>query len=121
MNELLSEITQADSFIKASAITSYDGMNHCHSELHEMDEDYISAISAAIFAASKNGIAQLVGGKIKQITIEGDEGHVLITSPSDELLLTTIAQVGANVQAILQQMSLVKERISAESLVLGQY
>lgn len=119
MNELLSEITKTDSFIKGSAIASYDGVNHC-SELHEMDEDYISAISAAIFAASKNGIAQLVGGKIKQITIEGDEGHVLITSPSDELLLTTVAQIGANVQAILQQMSLIKERISADGLVAGR-
>jgi predicted regulator of Ras-like GTPase activity (Roadblock/LC7/MglB family) len=120
MNELLSEIKKSDSFIKGSAIATYDGVSHCHSELHEMDEDYIGAMSAAIFAASKKGVAQLIGGKIKQIIIEGEEGHVLITSPSDELLLTTIAHAGANVQAILQQMSLVKGRISADGLVLGQ-
>jgi|GEM_PF-2433439 len=114
---LLSEINLSDNKIKSSAVSSRDGLVVSYSEQQTLDEDCVSAMSAAIFATSKQGVSKLLGGKICRIIVEGEEGHVLITLPTEDLLLTTVAQAGADIQAILQQMSLFKEKFTNQMLL----
>jgi predicted regulator of Ras-like GTPase activity (Roadblock/LC7/MglB family) len=109
---LLSELNETDSGVKGSAITSRDGLVLACPAQQKLDEDHVGAMAAALFAVGKQGIAKLVGGEIKQVTVEGEQGHVLVTLPDDDVLLVTVTEAGADVQAVLQQMFRFKEKFT---------
>jgi len=83
----------------------------------KLDEDHAGAMAAALFAVSKQGFAKLVGGEIKQVTVEGEQGHVLVTLPDDDLLLVTVTEAGVDVRAVLQQMFRFKEKFIVGSML----
>ena len=112
MNSLLSELNKIDSGIKGSAIASRDGVTFAYSAKQNLDEDLVSSLGAALFCVGERSISNLIGGKIKQITVEGDQGHVLITLPDEDTLLITTTHADADTQAILKQMFSVKEKLA---------
>lgn len=120
MRTLLSELNETHSGVIGSAITSRDGLVLACSVQQKLDEDHAGAMAAAIFAVGKQGIAKLVGGGIKQVTVEGEQGHVLVTLPDDDVLLVTVTEAGVDVQAILQQMFRFKGRFAVGPMLLAE-
>ncbi|MCX7096403.1 MAG: roadblock/LC7 domain-containing protein [Methylococcales bacterium] len=116
MLSILAKLNDTDSQIKGSAVTSKDGLALAYSAQDKpdvLDEDKISAMGAALFATGNHCISKLVGGKIKHIIVEGEQGHVLLTLQDDDALLITVTQAGADTEAILQQMISIKDSVAA--------
>ncbi|ASF47625.1 hypothetical protein CEK71_17005 [Methylovulum psychrotolerans] len=82
-----------DDGIKCSAITSTDGLVLAHTVSGAtLDEDFLGAMGAALFAFGSKSIANLVGGKMKDIVVEGEQGFVKVTILNDKLLMVTVAE-----------------------------
>lgn len=102
---LLSELNHSDSKIKYSAVVSKDGWTYAHSEQQSLDDDEVSGMSAAVFTVAKQSIATLAGGNLKKILIEGEHSQILITWLTNDVFLTTITQIDADIRAVFKQMS----------------
>lgn len=82
-----------DDGIKCRAITSTDGLVLAHtSDGLTLDENFLGAMGAALFAFGSKSIANLVGGNIKEIVVEGEQGFVKVTILNDKLLMVTVAE-----------------------------
>jgi len=102
---LLSELIGTNSKIKCSAVVSRDGWTYAYSERHALDENTVCAFSSAIFTVCKQSIAKLAGGGVKQITLEGEDGNILITLLSNDMFLTTVTEVDADIKTIVPHIS----------------
>lgn len=104
IHSILSKINNADDRIKCCAFASTDGLLLAYSAQQKLDEDCLGAMTAALFAVGSQGMANLLGGKLRHLIVEGDMGQVLITVPSDGVLLVVVTQAEINIQPILQQI-----------------
>jgi hypothetical protein len=96
---------QADSpDIEASAVVSVDGLIIASALPNEVEEDRVSAMSAAMLSLGERISAELGRGSLEQVYIKGGEGFVILTSIGDEAVLTALAGQNAKLGLIFLEM-----------------
>ncbi|MDD5271925.1 MAG: roadblock/LC7 domain-containing protein [Methylovulum sp.] len=106
MHTILAELNKTDTKIKASAVTSVDGVVLVYQESRqELNEDDVCGMAAAIFAVSQRSIATLVGGGLKQIVVTGEDGYVLVTMLDEATLLVAVTHAEIDLPSVLEKMS----------------
>jgi predicted regulator of Ras-like GTPase activity (Roadblock/LC7/MglB family) len=98
--------------IEASAIVSVDGLIIASALPNEVEEDRVSAMSAAMLSLGERISAELGRGKLDQVYIRGGEGYVILTSIGAEAVLTALAGQHAKLGLIFLEM-----RRAAEDLL----
>jgi len=111
MHSLLLELNQQSATIKASAIISKDGVVMAAALPHDMDEDSIGAISAALYSTSARGIQDLVGGVVEQIMVKSSYGHILMTHAGKEAVLTVITKTHEELELICLELKRTAEKL----------
>ena len=99
--------------IEASAVVSVDGLIMASSLPVEVEEDRVSAMSAAMLSLGERISGELGRGGLEQVYIRGDKGYVILTSIGEEAVLTALAREGAKLGLIFLEM-----RRAAEDLEL---
>ena len=111
MVERLRDLQASSPEIEASAVVSVDGLSIASALPHEVEEDRVSAMSAAMLSLGERIASELGRGTLDQVYIKGDKGYVILMSVGEEAVLTALAREEAKLGLIFLDM-----RRAAESL-----
>ena len=112
MVERLRALQAAAPDIEASAVVSVDGLIMASALPSDVEEDRVSAMSAAMLSLGERISSELGRGSLEQVYIKGDEGSIVLTSVGEEAVLTALARHDAKLGLIFLEM-----RRAAEDLV----
>ncbi|MCB2180001.1 roadblock/LC7 domain-containing protein [bacterium] len=98
--------------IIASAVVSVDGLTIASALPSDVEEDRVSAMSAAMLSLGERISGELGRGNLDEVYIRGEDGFVLLTAIGDEAVLTALARDEAKLGMIFLEM-----RRAAEDLV----
>jgi uncharacterized protein len=100
----LREMQAASPEIEASAVVSVDGLIMASALPAEVEEDRVSAMSAAMLSLGERIAGELGRGSLEQVYIRGDSGYVILTAVGEEAVLTALAREGAKLGLIFLEM-----------------
>lgn len=90
--------------IEASAIVSVDGLPIATALPREVEEDRVSAMSAAMLSLGERIASELGRGSLSEVQIKGEKGFVILQSLGTEAVLTVLAREGAKMGLVLLDM-----------------
>ena len=90
--------------IEASAVVSVDGLIMASSLPVGVEEDRVSAMSAAMLSLGERISNELGRGGLDQVYIKGAEGYVILMAVGADAVLTTLVREGAKLGLILLDM-----------------
>lgn len=86
--------------IEASAVVSVDGLIMASSLPSGVDEDRISAMSAAMLSLGDRIASELSRGKLERVYISGDAGIIVLMAIGEDAVLTVLARSTAKLGLI---------------------
>jgi predicted regulator of Ras-like GTPase activity (Roadblock/LC7/MglB family) len=111
MVERLRELQASSPDIEASAIVSVDGLTIASALPQGVEEDRVSAMSAAMLSLGERIANELGRGSLEQVYIKGEQGYVVLMSVGQDAVLTALARDKAKLGLIFLDM-----RRAAEAL-----
>jgi predicted regulator of Ras-like GTPase activity (Roadblock/LC7/MglB family) len=90
--------------IEASAVVSVDGLIMASSLPSGVDEDRISAMSAAMLSLGDRIASELSRGTLEQVYIRGSEGFIVLMAVGEDAVLTVLARKSAKLGLIFLDM-----------------
>lgn len=100
----LREMQAAAPDIIASAVVSVDGLIMASALPGEVEEDRVSAMSAAMLSLGERIAGELGRGVLEQVYIRGDSGYVILTAVGEEAVLTALAREEAKLGLVFLEM-----------------
>lgn len=104
MVDRLREMQISTPDIEASAIVSVDGLIMASSLPANVEEDRVSAMSAAMLSLGERIASELGRGALLQVYIKGDNGFVILTDIGEEAVLTALARKEARLGLVFLDM-----------------
>jgi uncharacterized protein len=104
MVERLRDLQASSPDIEASAVISIDGLSIASALPQEVEEDRVSAMSAAMLSLGERIAEELGRGPLNQVYIKGEQGYVVLMSIGDEAVLTALARAKAKLGLIFLDM-----------------
>jgi len=99
--------------IEASAIVSVDGLIMASALPVSVEEDRVSAMSAAMLSLGERIASELGRGVLNQVYIKGSDGYVILMSVGEEAVLTVLARKEAKLGLIFLDMRRTAEDLAA--------
>ncbi len=90
--------------IEASAVVSVDGLIIASDLPADVEEDRVSAMSAAMLSLGERIASELGRGMLDQVYIRGDNGYVILMSVGEEAVLTSLARKDAKLGLVFLDM-----------------
>ncbi|MCJ7512458.1 MAG: roadblock/LC7 domain-containing protein [Anaerolineales bacterium] len=90
--------------IQASAVVSVDGLIMASSLPSGVEEDRVSAMSAAMLSLGERIAGELGRGILDEVYIHGDDGYVILMSSGGNAVLTVLAREQARLGLVLLEM-----------------
>ena len=104
MVDRLRELQASSTDIEASAVVSVDGLCIASALPKEVEEDRVSAMSAAMLSLGERIAAELGRGTLEQVYIKGEKGYVVLMAIGQDAVLTALAREQAKLGLILLDM-----------------
>ncbi len=92
MTERLRNLRVSSPDVEASAIVSVDGLTIASDLPSTVEEDRVSAMSAAMLSLGERIAGELARGSLDQVYIHGNDGYVLLMAAGNEAVLTALAR-----------------------------
>lgn len=105
LNERLRDLQVSSPDVEAAAIVSVDGLNMASSLPGNIEEDRVSAMSAAMLSLGERIASELGRGGLEQVYVRGENGYVLLSAIGEEAVLTVLAREQAKLGLIFLDMS----------------
>ena len=112
MVEELKKLQISSPDIQASALVSVDGLIIASALPANIEEDRVSAMSAAMLSLGERISMELRRGNLNQVYIRGDNGYVLLTSVGLEAVLTVLANSNAKLGLMFLDIKRTAEALS---------
>src|SRR5512138_579686 len=112
MVDRLRELQASSPDIEASAVVSVDGLSIASALPREVEEDRVSAMSAAMLSLGERISGELGRGILEQVYIRGGSGAIVLTAVGTEAVLTALARQEAKLGLIFLEMRRAAEDIS---------
>jgi predicted regulator of Ras-like GTPase activity (Roadblock/LC7/MglB family) len=90
--------------IEASAVVSIDGLIIASDLPAEVEEDRVSAMSAAMLSLGERIAGELGRGMLDQVYIRGGNGYVILMSVGEDAVLTSLARQDAKLGLVFLDM-----------------
>lgn len=90
--------------IEASAVVSIDGLIIASALPADVEEDRVSAMSAAMLSLGERIASELGRGTMDQVYIRGAEGYVILSAVGEEAVLTVLARKHAKLGLVFLDM-----------------
>jgi uncharacterized protein len=103
--EKLRALQRSTPAIEASAVVSVDGLIIASALPPEVEEDRVSAMSAAMLTLGERIAGELGRGTLNQVYVRGDHGYVILMSTGSEAVLTAICSADAKLGLVLLDMN----------------
>jgi len=104
MVKRLREMQNATPEIEASAVVSVDGLTIASALPSNVEEDRVSAMSAAMLSLGERIAVELNRGMLDQVYIHGDDGYVILSAIGTEAVLTALAREKAKLGLVFLEM-----------------
>jgi len=104
MVKRLREMQAATPEIEASAVVSVDGLTIASALPSDVEEDRVSAMSAAMLSLGERIATELDRGALDQVYIHGDNGYVILSAIGTEAVLTAMAKEKAKLGLVFLEM-----------------
>lgn len=104
MVERLRELQASSPDIEASAIVSVDGLTIASALPQGIEEDRVSAMSAAMLSLGERIASELGRGSLEQVYIKGIGGYVILMSVGEDAVLTALSREQAKLGLIFLDM-----------------
>lgn len=104
MVERLRDLQVSSPDIEASAVVSVDGLSIASALPQGVEEDRVSAMSAAMLSLGERIASELGRGALDQVYIKGEKGYVVLMSVGEEAVLTALAREQAKLGLIFLDM-----------------
>ncbi len=98
--------------IEASAVVSVDGLIIASALPTDVEEDRVSAMSAAMLSLGERIAGELGRGILDQVYIRGANGYVILTSVGEDAVLTVLAHKDAKLGLVFLDMRRAAEDLS---------
>lgn len=112
MVERLRELQASSPDIEASAVVSLDGLTIASALPQGVEEDRVSAMSAAMLSLGERIAGELGRGSLDQVYIKGENGYVVLMSIGEDAVLTALAREQAKLGLIFLDMRRATEALS---------
>ena len=112
MVDRLRELQASSPDIEASAVVSVDGLGIASALPRDVEEDRVSAMSAAMLSLGERIAGELGRGKLEQVYIKGEKGFVILMSVGEEAVLTALAGEQAKLGLVFLDMRRAAEDLS---------
>ncbi|MBN2499135.1 MAG: roadblock/LC7 domain-containing protein [Anaerolineales bacterium] len=112
MLERLRELQLSSPTIEGSALVSIDGLPIASALAPEIEEDRVSAMSAAMLSLGERIATELGRGSLDQVYIKGENGYVFLTNVGEEAVLTVMAREEAKLGLVFLDMRRAVEDLS---------
>jgi len=103
--ERLRDLQISSPDVEAAAIVSVDGLSIASSLPSNVEEDRVSAMSAAMLSLVERIANELGRGGLEQVYVKGEHGYVILSAIGDEAVLTVLAREQAKLGLIFLDMS----------------
>lgn len=90
--------------VEASAVVSVDGLTMASALPTSVEEDRVSAMSAAMLSLGERIAGELGRGTLDQVYIKGESGYVILMSVGHEAVLTVLARQQAKLGLLFLDM-----------------
>ena len=90
--------------IEASAVVSVDGLIMASNLPNDVEEDRVSAMSAAMLSLGERISGELRRGALSLVFVQGEDGYVILISIGEDAVLTALAQSRAKLGLIFLDM-----------------
>ncbi|MDX1600346.1 MAG: roadblock/LC7 domain-containing protein [Anaerolineales bacterium] len=104
MVDRLRELQANTPDVEASAVVSVDGLIMASALPGSVEEDRVSAMSAAMLSLGERIANELGRGGLDEVYIHGDQGYVLLMSVGRDAVLTVLAREQAKLGLVLLEM-----------------
>ena len=108
----LRDMQAASPEIEASAVVSVDGLIIASALPAEVEEDRVSAMSAAVLSLGERIATELGRGMPEQVYIRGTNGFVILTAVGEEAVLTALARENAKLGLVFLEMRRASEDLA---------
>jgi len=98
--------------IEASAVVSVDGLIIASALPTDVEEDRVSAMSAAMLSLGERIASELGRGVIDQVYVRGANGYVILSAVGEEAVLTILARQEAKLGLVFLDMRRAAEDLS---------
>jgi predicted regulator of Ras-like GTPase activity (Roadblock/LC7/MglB family) len=112
MVDRLRDLQASTSDVEASAVVSVDGLIMASALPAGVEEDRVSAMSAAMLSLGERIAGELRRGVLDEVYVKGNHGYVLLTAVGQEAVLTVLARQGAKLGLIFLDMRRAAEDLS---------
>ncbi len=104
MMDRLRDLQASSTDVEASAIVSVDGLTMASALPSDIEEDRVSAMSAAMLSLGERIATELGRGKLDQVYIKGQTGYVILMSIAADAVLTVLARDQAKLGLLFLDM-----------------
>ncbi len=104
MVDRLKDLQAGTPDIEASAVVSVDGLIMASSLPAGVDEDRISAMSAAMISLGDRIASELSRGILTQVLIRGTDGIIVLRAIGEDAVLTVLARAQAKLGLVFLDM-----------------
>ena len=112
MVDRLRDLQSTTPEIEASAVVSVDGLIMASSLPAGVEEDRVSAMSAAMLSLGERISSELGRGMLEQVMVKGESGYVILTAVGDEAVLTVLARKEAKLGLIFLDVTRTVDALS---------
>jgi hypothetical protein len=98
--------------IEASAVVSVDGLTIASSLPSGVEEDRVSAMSAAMLSLGERIASELRRGTLDEVYVRGANGYVILSAVGREAVLTVLARSGAKLGLVFLEMRRAVEELA---------
>ena len=99
--------------IEASAVVSVDGLTIASSLPGGVEEDRVSAMSAAMLSLGDRIAQELGRGNLVQVYVKGEHGFVILSAVGEDAVLTVLAREDAKLGLVFFDMKRCAEDLRA--------
>lgn len=110
--ERLRDLQASSGDVEAAAIVSVDGLSMASSLPGHIEEDRVSAMSAAMVSLGERISSELGRGLLEQVMVKGAGGYVILTSVGEEAVLTVLARKEAKLGLIFLDVNRAVDALS---------
>lgn len=111
----LRDLQASSGDVEAAAVVSVDGLSMASNLAPGIEEDRVSAMSAAMLSLGERISSELSRGELEQVNVKGENGYVILTAIGEEAVLTVIARKDAKLGLIL--LDVTRARDALEQIV----
>jgi predicted regulator of Ras-like GTPase activity (Roadblock/LC7/MglB family) len=112
MVDRLRDLQASTPDIEGSAVVSVDGLIMASSLPAGVEEDRVSAMSAAMLSLGERIASELGRGMLDQVFIHGKNGYVVLMSVGEDAVLTVLAREQAKLGLIMLDMRRAAENLT---------